>query len=109
MRGEFFSFLVALDLSLPCIVLDYCLVSIVGISALFSILPGPDRTFKNLGLLEPEGGPPTDGTCYSVDLPAYGANIYLVKCNILYSFRPSSAPSVGKETPHQCRKSRVND
>ena len=37
--------------------------------------------------LEPESRPPMDSTCYSVDIPAYGANIRLVKCNILYSFR----------------------
>ena len=39
MRGEFF-FLVALDLFLPCVVPEYCLVYIVGIRALYSILPG---------------------------------------------------------------------
>ena len=97
MRGEFFSFLVALDLSLPCIVPDYCLVSIVGISALFSILPGPDWTSKDPGLLDPEGGPPTYSPCYSVDLPAYGPNIRLVKCIILYSFcRVVHRPWVGR-------------
>ena len=79
MRGEFF--LVALDLFLPCVVPDYCLVYIVGIRALYSVLPGAGAELVDPGLLEPlepGNGPPTDRTCNSVDSPAYEANIHLV-------------------------------
>ena len=107
MRGEFL-FLVVLDLFLPCFVPDYCLVYIVGIRALYSILPGAGAELVDPGLLEPAGpreplepgnGPPTDRTCNSVDSPAYGANIHLVKVQHLYILWTCSAPSVGRETP----------
>ena len=63
-----------MDLFLPCFVPDYCLVYIVGIRALYSILPGAGAELVDPGPLELEGQ-----NLEGVDKPAYGATIHVVK------------------------------
>ena len=99
MRGEFLS-LVVLDWFLPCFVPDYCLVYIVGIRALYSVLPGAGAELVDPGPLEPEGArerTPYGQNLESVDSPVYGANIHLVKVQHQYILRTCCAPSVGRQ------------
>ena len=72
----------SLDLFLHCVVPDYCLVYIVGIRALYSILPGAGAELADPGPPGREGRrgrTPYNQDLEGVDTPAYGATIYVVK------------------------------